>query len=629
MTTGGINFSKQITLQGTDAVVLTSSGGAGSNIVLGTDATTDVLGVGQALTLASGLGNITVNGDVGAIGGVLGAVRVNSAANATFNQTVRAASFTQAAGTGTTLFSGLFDLSGAFAFTGSALTINGVGNNVGTTMTVANAGTFTTADTSTLTTGQAFSQTGAGVNVLGGLNISGTARMNSTENISAINSGNRFSGLVTIGSSQNTTLYLNALDDANLGSVVANQNFTLLSNDALALNGVAGVGSLSSAQISGFSVGRLILNTGSLSIPVDFNYPNIQNLSLITSSGGINGNGVLTVPNLTLQSSGQTSLSGGNKINNIESIVTGGGLTLVNSQNLSLSGTVQSVGNNVITVAGQLVNYSGSGTPFSGTTGSTTLRMLSPFVGGSLSPVAGFKGFSTGYNGLNPGAQNSIIYSVSPLTMYAPAGTTLAGVDLSGTQTGGGQLNTFLTGSDDLTWMISDFGKFNLPKVSSAGLVYTIYPKRVESETRTLPAPTLTQLEQELGRPPTIEEINSREVALRSSGQTGAGSILERSSFDPPVEDMESTDNAQSTVPLMQDGQKPQAQSTIQKVQPPEKDQQAIELTKPTALLRVSPQSHSKASIFFETGHKSVGDFIAAEREEAEVGVAVPIAKGR
>jgi hypothetical protein len=92
---------------------------------------------------------------------------------------------------------------------------------------------------------------------------------------------------------------------------------------------------------------------------------------------------------------------------------------------------------------------------------------------------------------------------------------------------------------------------------------------------------------------------------------------------------MESTDNAQSTVPLMQDGQKPQAQSTIQKMQPPEKDQQAIELTKPTALLRVSPQSHSKASIFFETGHKSVGDFIAAEREEAEVGVAVPIAKGR
>jgi hypothetical protein len=220
--------------------------------------------------------------------------------------------------------------------------------------------------------------------------------MNSIGDISAVDLGNRFSGLVSIGSSQNTALYLNALDDANLGSVLANQNFTLVSNDALALNGVAGAGSLSSAQISGFSVGRLILNTGSLSIPASFNYPNIRNLTLITSSGAINGTGVITVPNLTLQSSGQTSLSGGNKINNIESIVTGAGLALVNSQNLSLSGAVQSVGNNVITVAGQLLNNTGSSAPFAGTTGSTTLRMLSPFVGGSLSPVAGFSGFTPG-----------------------------------------------------------------------------------------------------------------------------------------------------------------------------------------------------------------------------------------
>jgi hypothetical protein len=144
-----------------------------------------------------------------------------------------------------------------------------------------------------------------------------------------------------------------------------------------------------------------------------------------------------------------------------------------------------------------------------------------------------------------------------------------------------------------------------------------------------LPAPTLTQLEQQLGRPPTIEEINSQEVALRSSGQRSSGSILERSSFDASGENMESTDNAQSTVPLMQDGQKPQAQSTIQKIQPPEKDQQAIQLSKPTALLRITPQNHSKASLVRQTGHKSVTDFIAAEREEAEVGVAVPIAKGK
>jgi filamentous hemagglutinin family protein len=624
--TGGVSFATQITLQGTDAVVLTSSGGVGSNIVLGTGATTDVLGASQALTLASGLGNITVNGDVGAIGGVLGAVRVTSAANATFNQTVRAASFTQVAGTGTTLFSGLFNLSGPFAFTGSALTINGIGNNiVGTTMSVANAGTFTTADGANLRTSGAFSQTGAGVNALGALEISGTTQMNSIGNISAINIGNSFSGLVTIGSSQNTALYLNRLDDAKLGSVVANQNFTLVSDDALTLNGVLGSGSLSSEQISGFSVGRLILNTGSLSIPADFNYSNIQNLSLITSSGVIDGNGVITVPNLTLQSSGQTSLSGGNKINNIESIVTGAGLELVNSQNLSLNGIVQSAGNNVITVAGQLVNNSGSSTPFAGTTGSTTLRMLSPFVGGSLSlNPAGFSGFTPGYNGVNPGARNSIIYSVSPLTMFAPSGTVIAGVDLSGTQTGGGQLNTFFTGSDDLNWIISDFAKFNLPKVSSAGLEYTIYPKRVESETRTLPDSTLSQLRQELGRPPTIEEINRREVSMRQSDRLRSGSILERSSLDSAEESNEPQENAKTTTPSPIEGQIPQANQEPKKATSP--DNRSPEPLPPVAASQVLPDGYFQPNA---DERAAVSELLVKERANAEVGLAIPVARSK
>jgi hypothetical protein len=202
------------------------------------------------------------------------------------------------------------------------------------------------------------------------------------------------------------------------------------------------------------------------------------------------------------------------------------------------------VGNNVITVAGQLVNNTGSSTPFAGTTGSTTLRMLSPFVGGSLSPVAGFSGFTPGYNGVNPGARNSIIYSVSPLTMFAPSGTVIAGVDLSGTQTGGGQLNTFFTGSNDLNWIVSDFEELSQPKVRSAGLEYTIYPKRVESETRTLPDSTLSQLRQELGRPPTIDEINRREVSMRQSDQLRSGSILERSSLDSAEESNELQENA-------------------------------------------------------------------------------------
>ena len=552
-----------------------------------------------SLTTFGGLSNYAVS-ITGANNTITAATTFNNLGALTIGRTLGTSTFT--GGLTATAPSGV-TLLGTVATTGAG------------TMTLGDANTGVTLGANTVLN----SGTGA-INVNGALSAA-TVQMNSAGDISAINSGNRFLGPVTIGSSQNTALYLNESDNANLGSVVANQNFTLVSNDALTLNGVRGFGSLSGEQISGFSVGRLILNTGSILIPDAFNYSNIQNLSLITSSGGINGDGVLTVPNLTLQSSGQTSLLGGNKINNIESIVTGAGLELVNSQNLSLNGTVQSVGNNVITVAGQLVNYSGLSTPFAGTTGSTTLRMLSPFVGGSLSPVAGLSGFTPGYYGVNPGARNSIIYSVSPLAMFAPSGTVIAGVDLSGTQTGGGQLNTFLTGSDDLNWIISDFGKFNLPKVSSAGLEYTIYPKRVEPETRTLPDSTLSQLRQELGRPPTMDEINRREVSLRQSDRLRSGSILERSSLDSSEEPVE---NAKAATPSPIEGQIPQANQEPKKATSP--DNRSSEPLPPVAASQVLPDDSFQPNA---DQRAAVSELLVKERENAEVGLAIPVARSK
>jgi hypothetical protein len=683
-TNDGISFNSGVTLQ--DNILMSTGAGAGDNILLSSTLNGTAAGA-QTLGLTAGAGTITFTGAVGNTVD-LGAVTVTTAGTVLAFNIFEAVSFTQLAGTVSTTFNGLLNLSGAFDFTGTGLTINGNGNNqVGTTMEVTNSGVFTTASGANLRVGNEFIQNGAGLNSLGGNLVStsdgfsfatgvtlssgitmttglgsgddilfsstlngtatgaqtlgltagagnitltgavggttplGTVTVNSAENITALNSGNRFSGLVTVGSSQNTALYLNAFDNENLGSVVANQNFTLVSNDALTLNGVAGDGSLSSAQISGFSVGRLILNTGSLSIPADFNYPNIQNLSLITSSGAIDATGVLTVPNLTLQSSGQTSLSGGNKINSIELIVTGAGLELVNSQNLSLNGTVQSVGNNVITVAGQLVNNSGSRAPFAGTTGSTTLRMLSPFTGGSLSPVAGFAGFAVGYNGVNPGARNSIIYSVSPLTMFAPSGTVIAGVDLSGTETGGGQLNTFFTGSNDLNWIVSDFQELSQPKVRSAGLEYTIYPKRIESETRTLPDSTLSQLRQELGRPPTIDEINRREVSLRQSDRLRSGSILERSSLDSSEEPAE---NAKAATPSPIEGQIPQANQGPEKATSP--DNRSPEPLPPVAASQVLPADSFQPKA---DERAAVSELLVRERANAEVGLAIPVARSK
>ena len=128
----------------------------------------------ESLGLTAGLGNITFGAAVGA-GTALGDVTVTSGATVAANSTFDANSFTQVAGTVSTTFTGLLDLTTLFNFTGQALNINGVGANlVGATMVVNNAGLFTTAIGANLTVGNAFTQTGAGLNTLGG-NITSTA----------------------------------------------------------------------------------------------------------------------------------------------------------------------------------------------------------------------------------------------------------------------------------------------------------------------------------------------------------------------------------------------------------------------------------------------------------------------
>jgi len=176
-------------------------------------------------------------------------------------------------------------------------------------------------------------------------------------------------------------------------------------------------------------------------------------------------------------------------------------------------------------------------------------------------------GFKNSYNFTDPGTSRAMIYAVSPLAQFAPSGTTIAGVDLSGTQTGGGQFNTFLTGSDNLNWMISDFGRFDMPKVKPSGMDYILYPQRVEPETRTLPAAMLGNLEQQLGRPPTLDEIQAREVAVREAAMVRSRAISERSSFDPAIEDETDKQESAEAPEEVIDGGKPQADAGGQKTE--------------------------------------------------------------
>lgn len=182
-------------------------------------------------------------------------------------------------------------------------------------------------------------------------------------------------------------------------------------------------------------------------------------------------------------------------------------------------------------VAGYFSNNTGQESPLAGVAGGSVIRSLSLF-GPSLANLYGLAGFSVRYDGMMPASGNVMSYAISPLNFVVPAGTTIAGVNLGGLPQAGQQLNTFETGANDLNWMVSDFASFNLPQVARAQREYSLYPQRVETETRTLPSPELSSLQGELGRPPTLEEVQAREVARRDAERVRQGAILERSSFD-------------------------------------------------------------------------------------------------
>jgi hypothetical protein len=292
--------------------------------------------------------------------------------------------------------------------------------------------------------------------------------------------------------------------------------------------------------------------------------------------------------------------------------VRSGGLTFQNQNGLNLTGSASMPDRLSLEVAGQFNNQTGVESPFANVAGGSVIKSLS-LVGGLPNSVSSLAGFSYRYDGVMPTAGNVMTFAVSPLALFAPNGTVIAGVDLGGTETGGGQLNTFFTGSNDLNWIVSDFQELSQPKVRSAGLEYTIYPKRVESETRTIPDSTLSQLRKELGRPPTIDEINRREVSLRQSNRLRSGSILERSSLDSSEEPVE---NAKAATPSPIEGQIPQANQGPEKVVPTENS--SFELAPPVASFQ--PKADERAA---------VSELLVKERANAEVGLAIPVARSK
>jgi hypothetical protein len=252
-------------------------------------------------------------------------------------------------------------------------------------------------------------------------------------------------------------------------------------------------------------------------------------------------------------------------------------------------------------------------------------------MGGLPNQISTLAGFTPSYNFTDPGTSRAMIYAVSPLAQVAPSGTTIAGVDLGGVQTGGGQFNTFLTGSDNLNWMISDFGKFNLPKVEPARLEYMLYPQRVEPETKSLPEP--------------MAGVRNPNLALSSKqGEPGvavqpvnpAGSkddILDRNSFN--LEDPEEGQESAQGPVVVPDGGKPQAAHQRGRSDHIGEDGTPVtrngsnnslyKATLPGPMLRSAP-----AKTYAKPAESADAErILKEEKERAEVNTAVPVAGSR
>ena len=657
---GNLNLSAAgITQAGAITVVGSTTVSAGGNAINLSNSGNDF---GTSVNLSNtGANNISVR-DTGAL--VIGNISMSSGLGG--GLTIQAGGdITQL--TGTTITTG----TGAIAITGvnsSSITLANSGNSFNGAVTLAPSvgignrlQNVTLLDTTTfdvqsgLNLAGNFVLTATGITQAGPITIGGTTTLNGgTGAIALTNSGNTYGGKVTITGGASADMFFPLADEADLGAVTTSGTFTLRTADDVSFNIANGASAgfdVTTDQLSSFNVGtfapiakRVGLAGGDLYLGTLTSYPGIGGISLTTVGGGdINALGAINLNTLQLSSSGRATFSAVNQIRNLGNVtVAVGGLALQNSRGLNLTGTATMPGRLSLEVAGQFYNQTGQSQPLAGVASGSVIKSLS-LAGGLPNLISGLAGFAVRYDGVMPASGNVMSYAVSPLTMFAPSGTTIAGVNLSGTETGGGQLNTFFTGSDNLNWMISDFGRFEMPTVKPSGMDYILYPQRVEPETKTLPAATLGQLERELGRPPTLDEIQAREVAVREAAMVRSGAILERSSFDADEGAVDKQESAEVPAQVI-DGGKPQAKANIPQVDPKTTDNSGrlgpkIRGLTPKPMLRTGPKSSvatlrpsdpSQSGNVSEVSVRAVNldakSVMEQERASAEVGIAPPIA---
>jgi filamentous hemagglutinin family protein len=652
---------------------ITSGGPVTDSGVLAIGGTTTVSATGQVITLDS------ANQFTGAVSLTGADVAVTDAAGLNLGATTVTGIFIGTATSGNITQSGAISVTGTSNFiaaNGANITLGNSANTFTGAVTFASAGTLsdiTLADTTAFQIQDGLNISGnlsltaagitQGIGVPNAITIGDTTTLNGgTGAIVLANSGNSYGGAVTVTGGASADMFFRLADEADLGAVTTSGAFTLRTAPTVSFNIANGASAgfdVTDPKLSNFNVGTfapIATGGGDLDLGNLTSYPGIGGISLTTQGvgGDINAFGAINLNTLQFNSSGTATFSAVNQIQNLGDVtVAVGGVTLQNARGLNLAGTATMPGRLSLEVAGQFYNLTGQSQPLGGVAGGSVIKSLS-LMGGLPNQVSGLAGFSYRYDGKMPTSGNVMSYAVSPLSMFAPGGTTIAGVDLGGTQTGGGQFNTFLTGSDNLNWMISDFGRFDMPTVKPSGMDYILYPQRVEPETKTLPAATLGQLERELGRPPTLDEIQAREVAVREAAMVRSGAILERSSFDAVEDEVDKQESAEVPVQVI-DGGKPQAGGPSVApnplsggameglgVGPQARKTQSVRQGSNGPILRSGPirsvaqlrpaepsQSENISEASAQALKLDAKSVIEQERASAEVGIAPPIAAGR
>ena len=255
-------------------------------------------------------------------GNNIGNIYINSANTIVFGGIIYAASFTQDAGTATT-FSSTQNYTGAFSFTGAALTVNN-DMDVGGTTTITNSGLFTKNSTGAISSDGALIQNGAGTN---------TIDANITVTTSAAQL--RFTTDIIIAPADDDTVVFTTNNGpitlvGAVSSAGTNHSLTLASgtgrvtlNDTVTLSGsfrktgtITGTSDIYNNITAGTNAGTayeinfagpvLIKNTANSGITLDASAVIATNTGSITIAGFIDGG----AKNLTLNASGNISLNG-------------------------------------------------------------------------------------------------------------------------------------------------------------------------------------------------------------------------------------------------------------------------------------------------------------------------------